>query len=100
MLYAGLTDLDLGQADVRSVASGSEEAQTFAKRLAGLGFEALSAFVQRAAPFLSPLFALRCPSQVEAASRERLAQLLGDTHCDHIVKLNRRRFASWLATIG
>jgi hypothetical protein len=100
MLYASLTELDLGKADVEAVASGAEGAPTFAKQLASRGLEALSAFVRREAPVLSPLFALRCPAQVDTVNRDRLAQLLGDAHCDHIVKLNRRRFAPWLAPIG
>lgn len=100
MLYASLADLDPADLNVKLVADGAEDAQPFGKRLASLGFEALSAFVQKTAPALSPLFELRCPEGSDAARRDRLTQRLESSHCDHIVKLNRRRFAPWLATIG
>lgn len=100
MLHAGLTELDIGNVDVLKVAQGAEDPATFAKRLTGFGFDALSAFVQRTAPGLSSLFRFRCPAQAEPAIRDRLAHLIADTHCEHIVKLNRRRFQPWLATTG
>lgn len=100
MLYTSLADLDPGDVDVTAVARGAEEAELFARRLSGLGFQALSAFVQKSAPALSSLFGLRCPAQPEAQGGDHLLRRLEGPHCDHIVKLNRRRFEPWLATIG
>lgn len=63
------------------------------------GLNAFRRFIEACEPRLRPLFDLRWPGLGQSAGSETVGAF-GESHCEHIVKLLRRRTPSWSATIG
>jgi hypothetical protein len=99
LLHAVLAELDSGSVDAMIVESATAPAEA-RPRLIGLGLRALCGFVERVEPPLSGMMALRAEPALNAEPGRRAPDAVNDTHCDHIVRLVRRRVQPWAAIIG
>ena len=89
--YAGLASLDRFSDFEPLLRDGDEQA--IRDRLCAFGMQALSRFIDANAPALFDLFKKR------AAGHDCASGLIGDSQCDQILKLFRRRASSWSAFI-
>lgn len=98
LLHAALGELDAAvDPAVFDAAVSAAEGQ---RHCLEFGLDILCRFVDGAVPALSDLMRFRCRSDLERQARGTVGKPLHAAHCDHIVKLIRRRMPSWSATIG
>jgi hypothetical protein len=96
-LNAALADLasDMNAEDPLAPEMPIEEARD---TVAGFGMAVLQSFAKSVEPALSRLMALRLPGRGPGSGGTDLRLL--DSHCDHLVRLFRRRMRPWAAIIG
>lgn len=99
LLHAPLAELDTGVAGP-GVLDDTVDPAVARERLAGFGLQALARFVERVEPALIDVVLHRIPPTGDAAARARTIGRMSDGHCDHMVKLLRRRVQAWSAPIG
>jgi len=98
LLHGALAELDAGaDPKIFDVAVEAAEAQ---RLVVEHGLAILGRFVDHTEPALSEIMSRRCQSDLDRQARHRPARPLSDAHCDHIVKLIRRRLPPWSAIIG
>jgi hypothetical protein len=100
LLHAVLAELDAGLPEAGNILGRDTNVDEASAQFTDFGLQALRGFVVCVEPALSPLMIHRWPSACDADARRCLVRPLGDTHCDHIVRLIRRRLQPWSAFIG
>jgi hypothetical protein len=98
LLHGALAELDAG-ADPKIMDASVEPAEA-QRHVLDLGLTILGRFVDHTEPALSDIMSHRCQSDLDRQTRHHPARPLSGVHCDHIVKLIRRRLPPWSATIG
>jgi hypothetical protein len=98
LLHGALAELDAA-ADPKIFDPAASAAEG-RKHLIDFGLQILCGFVGRAAPALAELMTHRCQSDIDRQARGHAPGPLGALHCDHIVRLIRRRLPPWSAIIG
>jgi len=99
LLHSVLAELDRDTADTAMLADGSDAVER-RERVVAFGFAVIGRFLDATEAVLADLLAARLPPGIRYDERDTMVQRLTEVHCEHVVKLVRRRQRSWLASIG
>jgi hypothetical protein len=100
LLHQVLGELDLGSADAGVLAHEGAAPDERRAQFVAFGHCALGRFLDASEPVFAELFAQRLPASAGYEQRANWIAPPEATHCDHVVKLLRRRQESWAAIIG
>jgi hypothetical protein len=98
-LHLALSDLDQVP-DKTEILVGAGDLSARRESVLALGFATIGRFLDKVEPLLAQCLALRLPASLWFGERHRTVGELSDYHCEHVVKLVRRRQQPWLAIIG
>jgi hypothetical protein len=98
-LHLALSDLDCNP-DKTEMLVGPGDLAARRESVLALGFATIGRFLDTVEPLLVECLALRLPASLWFGERHRAVAELSDYHCEHVVKLVRRRQQQWLAIIG
>ena len=98
-LHLALSDLDRSP-DNTEMLVGPGDLAARRESVLALGFATIGRFLDKVEPLLVEYLALRLPAGLWFGERDRAVAELSDYHCEHLVKLVRRRQQPWLAIIG
>lgn len=98
LLHAGLADFEKA-GDPRIFDPDTPEHES-RRCVLELGHHAVLGFIERTNAALHALMLKRCPPVADGAAREKALRAITAEHCDHIVKVIRRRVPEWSPIIG